>query len=300
MAIRAICFALQDEITSRIAIALNLALVDVEAARATERPDALDYLFRGRSAFYKPRTQDSYSEAIGFFERAVALDPKSVEARSWLATALAVRNIDGMTASAAADIARANALIGQALAASPRSPLAHYAKGEMLRAQGRHEDAIPEFEEVIALNRNWVGAYGNLGQCKFFVGRVEEAIPLVAQAIRLSPRDPYLVSWYTWIGRMHLVQSRVDEAIICFEKARSANPASMIAHASLASAHALRGETERAAADLAEARRLSPDDRHSSIARLKAAPIYTGAPKILALFETTYFAGLRKAGMPEE
>jgi hypothetical protein len=74
----------------------------------------------------------------------------------------------------------------------------------------------------------------------------------------------------------------------------------MIAHASLASAHALRGESERAAADLAEAQRLSPDDRHSSIARLKAAPIYTGAPKILALFETTYFAGLRLAGMPEE
>jgi TolB-like protein/Flp pilus assembly protein TadD len=296
-------FALQDEITSRIAVALNLELINVEAARPTDNPNTLDYIFRGRAAFSKPQSQDSFSdfsEAVGFFERAVALDPKSVEARSWLATALAVRKLNGITASATTDIARAKALVGQALAASPRSPLAHFANGQVLRAQGRHEEAIPEFEEVIAFNRNWVGAYGNLGQCKFFVARVEEAIQLVVQAIRLSPRDPSLDSWYTWIGRMHLVQSRVDEAIICFEKARSANPASMIAHASLASAHALRGETERAAADLAEARRLSPDDRHSSIARLKAAPIYIGAPKILALFETTYFAGLRLAGMPED
>ena len=27
---------------------------------------------------------------------------------------------------------------------------------------------------------------------------------------------------------------------------------------------------------------------------------YCGVPKIRALFEATYFAGLRKAGMPEE
>jgi hypothetical protein len=56
---------------------------------------------------------------------------------------------------------------------------------------------------------------------------------------------------------------------------------------------------DRAAAELAEARKLSGDDRYSSIARLKAAG-YWGVPKVRALFETTYFAGLRKAGMPEE
>jgi len=47
-------------------------------------------------------------------------------------------------------------------------------------------------------------------------------------------------------------------------------------------------------------RRLSGDDRYSSIARLKAAAIYLGVPEALALFEITFFAGLRKAGMPEE
>jgi hypothetical protein len=42
-----------------------------------------------------------------------------------------------------------------------------------------------------------------------------------------------------------------------------------------------------------------PDDRYSSIGRLKAV-IYFGVPKIRALVETTYFVGLRKAGVPEE
>ncbi len=51
----------------------------------------------------------------------------------------------------------------------------------------------------------------------------------------------------------------------------------------------------------AHSSRLNRDDRYSSIARLKAAPgNFFGVPKIRALYEATYFAGLRKAGMPEE
>ena len=56
---------------------------------------------------------------------------------------------------------------------------------------------------------------------------------------------------------------------------------------------------KRAAAELAEARRLSSDDRYTSIARLQAVG-YFGVPKIRTLFETTYFAGLRKAGISGE
>ena len=67
----------------------------------------------------------------------------------------------------------------------------------------------------------------------------------------------------------------------------------------LASAYALKGETERAAAELAEARGLSHNDLFSSLAHVKAGG-YWGVPKTLALYEATYFAGLRKAGMPEE
>jgi hypothetical protein len=98
---------------------------------------------------------------------------------------------------------------------------------------------------------------------------------------------------------MHLLQSRTDEAIIWLEKARNAAPAHSIYRADLASAYALNGETDRAAAELAEARRLSGDDRFSSMARARAYRSF-GVPKIRALYEATYFAGLRLAGMPEE
>ena len=72
----------------------------------------------------------------------------------------------------------------------------------------------------------------------------------------------------------------------------------MEAHAYLAAAYGISGETEHAAAELAEARKLSRDGRYSSIAQLKAAEDF-GVSKIRALFEATYFVGLRKAGMSE-
>jgi adenylate cyclase len=299
-------FALQTEVTGRIAVTLNLELVSVEAARPTENPDALDYILRGRAAAVKPVSRDNYAESISLFERALALDPHSVEAQSLLVEALTGRVLAGMTDSVAADIARAEVLAGQALAAAPRSPLAHYARGNVLRAQAqvlgaqsRYDEAIPEYETAIALDRNGVRALHALGQCKFFAGLIEETIPLEEQAIRLSPRDSRLGIWYSQIGIVHLLQSRTDEAIVWLEKARSAIPVYSSYNAYLASAYALKGDSERAAAALAEARRLTGDDRYTSIARLKAK-VYFGVPKIRAMNEATYFAGLRKAGVPEE
>ena len=299
-------FSLQNEITSRIAVTLNFALVDTEAARPTEHPDALDYIFRARAAFYKGPARDNYTEAIELYQRALVLDPRSVEAQSRLAGTLAGRAMDGMADSAAADIARAESLAAQALAASPRSPFAHYMRAQVLRAQaqvlrqqGRCEDAIPEYETAIALDRNLVFPIAALGWCKWLSGSGGEVIPLVEQAIRLSPRDRAVSIWYRWVGDVHLLQSQIDEAIFWLEKARSANPAHPLIRAHLASAYGLNGETERGTAELAEARRLSGDGRFSSIADQRAVE-YFGAPKVRALYETTYLVGLRNAGMPDE
>jgi adenylate cyclase len=292
-------FALQDEITSRIAVALDLELVGAEAIRQTDNPDALDYILRGRAAELKTPSRDNRAEAIGLFERALALDPRSVEAQSRLANSLVSRVLDGMTDSRAADMERAEWLIEQALSASPRFYLPHLAKAQLLRAQGRYADAIPEYETALAGNRNWAPAVAHLGSCKFLSGSIEEAIPAQEQAVRLSPRDPNIGNRYWRIGMVHLLQSRTDEAIPWLERGCSAVPEHAYYRSWLASAFALKGETARAAAELAEAGRLASDDRYSSLARLTAVGRW-GVPKIRALHEATYLVGLRKAGMPEE
>ena len=174
------------------------------------------------------------------------------------------------------------------------------AKGQVLRAPRRYAEAIPEYETVLASDRNWVYAYFALGQCKLQTGSMEEAIPLVERAIRLSPRDPELGVWYEQIGNVHLLQSRTDEGIAWLEKARYFAPEHPFIRGDLAAAYGLAGESERAAAELTEARRLSSDDRYASIARLKAIRKFAVlSAQIRALSEVTYYAGLRKAGMPE-
>ena len=301
-------FDVQEELTRRIAQALDAELVAVEAARPIEHPDALDNILRGRAALNKGWTRDNYARAIGFFERALTLDPRSVEAQNQWADVLVNRVFREQTDTAAADIARAKDLVERSLAASPGNAFAHDIKGNILRIEGRCPEAIPEFERTIAANPNFADAYGNLGRCKFLMGSIDEAIPLEAQAVRLSPRGPFVGTLYTRIGTVHLLQSRTDEALVWFKKALlPARPAASLrgVHLFLASAYALKGEPERAAFELSEAQRLSVAHTLSiawvkaNLSRPETSWSYA-VPKIRALYETTFFAGLRKAGMPEE
>ena len=288
--------ALEDDITRRIAIALGTELIDLEAARSPVHLDAFDYILRGAAMMNAPKTRKTYADAISLFGRALTLDPQAVEAQSLSGIFLAGRVMGDLTDTAGADLLHAKDLAAQAVAAAPRSALAHMARGQVLRAQHRCDEAVREYETVLALNRNFLPAYYQIYLCKLFSGSMEETIPLVEQAIRLSPGHPDIGFWYQSIGQAHLMAARTDEAIIWLERARAANPAQPSLHAWLASAYALNGETESAATELDEARRTSSDDRYSSIARLNAL----GSPKARPQLETTYFAGLRKAGVPEE
>jgi adenylate cyclase len=211
-------FALQDEITSRIAVTLSIELVRVEAARPTQDPNALDFILRGRAAGLKPDSLDTYAEQITLFEHALTLDPQSVEARSLLANVLVKRLLNFAPSTHDSDLKRADELTTAALAIAPRDPRAHIAKGQVLRVQGRLEEAISEYETVLASNPNEVEALAAIGRCRIFIGPIDEAIPAQELAIRLSPRDPAIGFWYFRIGQAHLFQSRVEEAIPWLER----------------------------------------------------------------------------------
>jgi TolB-like protein/class 3 adenylate cyclase len=293
-------FDLQNEITSRIANSIGYELAIAEARRSTNHPDALDLILRARAASSKAISRERDNETVSLLERALALDPRSSEAQTQLARMLMNRVLNQTSDSHAADLKQADELIEQVLATSSNNAVAHFVKGQVLRAQSRPEEAGFEYETTIRLDRNQAEAHLYLGACKLVTGALDEVIPLEEQAFRLNPRASSSGQCYYYIGAAHLLQSRLDDAILCFERARITQSHFHLVHACLAAAFALKGETERARAELGEARRLS--DRYASITGLKTAPgrQWLEAPKLRALAERTYFAGLRKAGMPEE
>ena len=290
-------FALQNEITARIARALQSQLAIAEARRPAERPDAFDYILRGRAVLTRPISKENNSEAIGYFETALELDPHAVDAAAYLAAALALRVLDELSELPNDDLHRAERLVEQALAMSPNSALAHYVKGQVLRARSRCQAAIPEYETAIALDRSRAPAYAHVGWCKFLTGSLDGALPYFEQAIRLSPHEPGIAPWYGRMGVILLLTSHIDEAIAKLEKADGENTRLPFVHAWLAAAYALKGDTERARAELAKAQALGK--AYASLASVERS-IWFDNPKIRALAEATYFPGLRRAGIAEE
>jgi TolB-like protein/class 3 adenylate cyclase/Tfp pilus assembly protein PilF len=289
-------FALQNEITARIASALQSQLAIAESRRPTDNPDALDYILRGRAVMANPISRENYDKAEEYFEKALALDPRSVDAAAWLAVALTVRVTDELSDDPEVDLHRAEQLAGQALAAAPNSAPAHYAKAQVLRAQSRCKEAIPEYETVIGLDPSRAAAYAHVGWCKFLTGSVDQALPYFEHAIRINPSGPGIAPWYGRMGVMQLLESQTDAAIASLERASSENARLAFVHAYLAAAYTLKGQNERAQTELAAAQRLSK--AYLNLASVEKSSWFDN-PKIRALAEATYFPALRKAGLAE-
>jgi adenylate cyclase len=289
-------FELENNITARIARALQSQLAIAESRRPTDHPDALDFILRGRAVLTRAITKERTKQAAALFEKALALDPQSADAAAWLAATLAFGVTDELSDSPGEDLRRAERLVAQALAESPNNALAHYVKGQVLFAQSRCGEAIPEYETAIALDRSRAPAYARLGWCKFLTGEVDQAIPYFEDAIHLGPHEPGIAPWYGRMGVIYLLQSHVHEAIAALEKANSENSQLAFVHAYLAAGYALKGDIERARAELAEAQELSKT--YSSLASVKKSTWYDD-PKIRALAEANYFPALRRAGLPE-
>jgi TolB-like protein/class 3 adenylate cyclase len=71
-------FDMQDEIVARLASQLGTQLIEAEARRAQRAPlpDSMDFYFRGMVSANKGQTPENMAQARGYYEQALALDPK--------------------------------------------------------------------------------------------------------------------------------------------------------------------------------------------------------------------------------
>jgi TolB-like protein/class 3 adenylate cyclase/Flp pilus assembly protein TadD len=296
---RADLFDMQDEITARLARTVGIELVAAEGRRAErDRPsnmDAVDLSMRGWALMNQPFSLDLARQARSLFEAALRLDDRNVDALIGLADAHLTEVRVFASADRSEQIRAAETATAKALKLSPNNAYAHYVRAHVSFVSRTPERALHEYELAIGLDRNLALAHAYAGLMKVLLGRSEETEAHISEAMRLSPRDPALGSWYNFMGAANLYLGKLEVAAECLRKSVATNPNNSLAHFFLAASLALAGRDAEAAEACAAGQQLDPT---FSVARFRdATPSHD--PVYLAQRERIY-EGLRKAGAPEE
>jgi tetratricopeptide (TPR) repeat protein len=218
------------------------------------------------------------AKARGFFERALALDAHNVDALVGIAQVDANVAVGLSTNDRVARFAAAEAATTKALSLAPDNALAHLSMGMVLGFTNRTVQSIAEYERALALNQNLAGAHALIGQSKILIGRGEETEAHVQEALRLSPRDPWVYIYLVIVGFAKSLLGRPEEAVVWLRRSIEANRNYSLSHFTLAATLANVGQMEEARSEVGIGLALDPQ---FTIASFSAA-VWSDNPDYLA------------------
>jgi adenylate cyclase len=252
-------FALQDEITLKILVALQVKLTKGEQhaflGKGTDNLEA--YLKFLQSSEHSARfTKEDNVLARQLAKEAIALDPGYAIAYLRLSATHLMDLMYGSSESPGESLRLAEEPIKKALALDANLAEAHAFLGRIYLTKKQHEKAIVEGERALALGPNSDFIHAALAFTLRYSGRPEEAIALYKKAIRLNPIPPV---WYLWgLGFSYFMLGQYEEAIAELRKALHRAPDSQFSHIVLAATYSELGREEEACAAVAEVLRINP------------------------------------------
>jgi adenylate cyclase len=189
-------FDLQDQITEEVVGALEPTLRRAEIARVKrKRPDdldAYDFYLRALAHMYDVRPEARIA-ALGYVEKALALDPDYAEAHGVAAWCYFAKSLwEGGFPPDYREGAIRHARAVQTLQSDDASSLAHAAIALAFTTRD-YPNALELIDRALALNPNSVHAHGHGSVISTWEGRYEQSIALAERALRLSPFDPLAV-----------------------------------------------------------------------------------------------------------
>ena len=293
---------MQDEIVTRLSRALQIRLVEVDAARVARThpgdPDADQLAMRCEAALVNTQLSSSAEAEEGYSlcERALQRDERNVRALVNLSFKFINRILSEQSLDREADVRKADELASRALVIDPNDYGVHFAKAQILLGQGHFDEAIVEAERSLALNPSFVNAYSALGLASSFLGQPQKAVEYADKAMRLSPRDQILYVFYLEKGFALSLLHQDDQAIDWLRRAVAGAPQWPLPQALLASALSLTGH-EAEGRDMLKRYLSLRGTRARTIAQWKEQ-MPSSNPLFLAYAERLV-EGLQKAGLQE-
>ncbi len=288
-------FALQDDITERVATALEVKLTEGEQARMWRRkadnPEAYEYFLRGLE-IYRSFTKEDNAQARKLWEKGAGLDPNYAQA--WLSIGWTHYRDGrfGWTDTPAKSLAHAEDLAQKTLTMDDSMPEAYSLLSVVHMARRQHDKAVAYGEKALALAPNLADLTATIGVTFLYSGRPYETIKLVRKAMRLSP---YYPGWYlSVLGIAYRLTGQYKEAIDALESWRTrANPRSALPHLCLAYTYVEAGQKDEAQESVAEVLKRNPKASIKGYLNSNTFP-YKDPAEIERVLES-----LRKAGLTE-
>jgi TolB-like protein len=275
--------AIPDKVTGAIVSTLygRVEMSLLEQSRRKPALAAYECVLRGIKHLrgYGP---DDNSRAAELFQQAIDLDPDYALARAYRAFADVV--VHGYGDAPDAVLAQALSLAQTAIDQDADDSRCHWILGTIHIYRGDRRNAEWHYQRAIALNPNDANAIVSSGRMLARLGRVEEGIDRIREAMRLNPYHP---EWY-WLNLGSALYSARKYADAAEAFGRVTRPGYW-ALSRLAGCHAQLGRMKEASEAAAEALRLRPD---FSLAKLRLREL--SPPEADHLKD-----GMRKAGLPE-
>jgi adenylate cyclase len=188
-------FAVQDEITEAVTIAIAPAIADAEQQRAMRKPPgSLDpWAAYQRGLWHLGNaTANDYKLAENFFRQAIDLDRYFPDAYCGLATA----DLRSATIFRTHDLAEAQSsaerLARFSVALDGNNAFAHSCLSFALFVVGDHRGALSEADRALALSPNLASGYFQRGTALIYSGRPQEGLRDLQRSLRLEPRGSNL------------------------------------------------------------------------------------------------------------
>jgi len=282
--------ALQSDVASAIAREIRIKVAPAESSQLASKrpvdPEAYQFYLKGRVSFSR-FTPESLTQAVEYFNRAIAKDPGYALAYAGLADSeiqLAGRllppheampkaraaieralELDGSLGEGHSSLAQvklfyefdwegARAEFRRASELNPRSALIHQMTGLFLSAQGRAEESLAEAMRALEFDPVSTNSGCLRARLLHYARRYDEAIQLYRKTLKT---DPTVAGHCTWSSFAFQKTSRFAEAITAAKQAGEVSPNEMLPRGALARAYGVMGNKDEARRVLQEMQELS-------------------------------------------